>query len=364
MSETNLTTIGGDRGVRPRVFDALTKVAGLKSAHFAFRIWDMLKFLMNGTPRNAVGSIDITYRCNLKCKHCYFMEQGYDSELTDEQWVSKMDYWRDHTDFPFYQCSWVGGEPLMRKKLVEKLMPRFRSNLVATNGSIPLPDWCDCNFYVSVDGTREYYQTMRGKEDLYDRIKDNVNSSPHLKITAGMTVNKDNWRCIPELLEEWNQTHIKGFLFQFYTPIRGLDNDMWPGWKLRDHVIDMIIQLKRRYGDFIHNEIPTLRLMKSKVAPKVTRNCPFSQVAFALGPDGKVKPPCMMGEKADCSRCGCVLPFHTWLLNNSNMIIRELMRTIRMMVHNRKLPRMRQEAIRRARERTEQPERHAPAANT
>jgi hypothetical protein len=230
-------------------------------------------------------------------------------------------------------------------------MPRFHSNLVATNGSIPLPDWRDCNFYVSVDGTRDYYAKMRGNGALYDRIKENINNAPQLKVTAAMVVNRDNWRCIPELLEEWSATHVKGFLFQFYTPIEGLDNEMWLGWELRDRVIDMLIALKKKYGDFIINPVPVLRLMKSKSSARVTDNCPYSTIAYCLGPDGKVKPPCMMGEKADCRRCGCVLPFHTWLLQHQNVVIREVILSIRKLFYNQRLPRQREEALRRAAER-------------
>jgi len=317
-------------------------------SYFLFRMVDMLKSLIGGIPRNAIGSIDITCRCNLRCKHCYFLEQHFTSELTDQEWVWKMDYWRDHTDFPFYQCSWVGGEPLLRKDLVEQLMDRFVSNLVATNGSIPLPDWPDCNFYVSVDGTRKYYAEMRGNAQLYDRIKANVNSARHLKVTAAMVVNRENWRCIPQLLEEWSTTHVKGLLFQFFTPIEGIDNSMWMGWPLRDHVIDMIIQLKRPYGDFIVNSVPQLRLMKSKTAQMVTRNCPYARLAYALGPDGRVKRPCMMGGKADCERCGCVLPFHSWLLARQNVVLRELVLFLRKLAYNRWLPKHRQAAMGRA----------------
>lgn len=347
MSETHYETIGGQRGLRPRLYALLRRLVGRSAAFYTFRHLDMVAFAMQGVPPYAVGSIDITYRCNLKCKHCYFLEQGFDSELSDDQWIARMDYWRDHTDFPFYQCSWVGGEPLLRKQLIERLMPRFKANLVVTNGSIPLPDWRDCNFYVSVDGTRGYYASIRGNAQLYDRIKANVNSSEHLKITAAMTVNRENWQCIPELLEEWASTHVKGFVFQFFTPVEGVDESMWTGWKLRDHIIDMLITLRHKYGDFIINTVPELRLMKSHTAPQITRDCRYARMAFCLGPDGKVKLPCMMGEKADCTRCGCILPFFTWLLEHQNVVIREVVRSIRKFFYRRSLPRQRLAALHR-----------------
>ena len=65
--------------------------------------------------------------------------------------------------------------------------------------------------------------------------------------------------------------------------------------------------------------------MKSQNCQKVTKVCLYAKKSFTLGPDGKIKKPCMMGEKADCSRCGCVLPFHLWNLNQANLLLREIL---------------------------------------
>ncbi len=332
MTRTIETTIGGSRGLRPKLFSATRKLLGLNAAHFIFRMADMAALIRKAGQPGLFGSVDITCRCNLNCKHCYFTAQGYRRELTDDEWVAHFDRLKE-AGFPFYQCSWIGGEPLLRRELIERLMPRFKSNLIATNGSLPLPDWRDANFYVSVDGTIDYYERMRGNRSLYERIKKNINDAPQLKIVAAMCVSKENHDCIPALLEEWRPTHVKGFLFQFYTPIKG-DDALWPGWQLRDRIIDRLIRLKDRYEGFIINPVDELRLMKSAVAPSVTRSCRYAARAYAFGPDGAVKRPCMMGPGADCSRCGCVLPFHVWSVERRNLIFREVLLTLRKAVHN------------------------------
>jgi len=316
-----------DLTVRDRVFEGLSRVIGREPTKFLFRVHDLARFDLFGRPRYGIGSIDITYRCNLDCKHCYFKEYGFDTELSDEQWTAYFEALKD-TPFPFYQASWIGGEPLLRKALVGRLMKMFRSNVVATNGTIPLPDWPDCNFYVSVDGTREFYREMRGQEWMYPRIKKNANR-PDLRIIIAMVVAKNNWQCIPEMLREWSRMPVKGLLFQFYTPIRGQQQDLWPGWRRRDQVLDMLIRLKRTYGDFIINPVSMLRLMKSDRAPGITARCPYARDSYALAPDGSRKLPCMMGEKADCSRCGCVLPYHSELMRQKSLVFRELMDALR-----------------------------------
>jgi len=294
---------------------------------FLFKMVDLGKFAVFGKPRWGIGSIDVTYRCNLKCKHCYFLEQGYESELSEDEWIRKFERLKK-IGFPFYQCSWVGGEPLMRKSLVEKGMKYFKSNLIATNGTIPLPDWPNVYFWVSVDGTRRYDAEMRGQE-RYDRIIENTNR-PDLRISIAMVVSRFNYECIDELLAEWRDRPIRSILFEFYTPIEGIDDaDLRLDWELRDSIIDHLLELKKKYGDFIENPAHILRMMKSDVAPSITRDCLFAKESFCFGPDGRVKKPCMMGEKADCSRCGCVLPFHIASLQDKSLLLREVVRGIK-----------------------------------
>src|SRR5205814_1909600 len=87
--------------------------------------YDLAKigFFLFGFPRNAFGSIDVSKECNLRCRHCYFFEQDYEGELSVEQWIGKLETLKATTsraDWPFFQCTWVGGEPLIRKDLIER----------------------------------------------------------------------------------------------------------------------------------------------------------------------------------------------------------------------------------------------------
>jgi len=48
-----------------------------------------------------------------------------------------------------------------------------------------------------------------------------------------------------------------------------------------------------------------------------------------------MKEPCMLGPKADCDRCGCVVPFYLKSLTDRNLVIRDVATTL-----NRKLKNM------------------------
>lgn len=267
--------------------------------------------------------IDITHRCNLSCSHCYFSKQHYETELSSEQWISKFENLK-REGFPFLICGWIGGEPLLRKDLVEKGKRYFKSNVVFTNGTIALPHWPDVTFSVSVHGTEDYYYRMSGAtRGVYQRIKENVGRDD-LNVIIAFCVTRLNYECIEEMLEEWSQTSIKGIAFEFYTPMKGEGNELWLDWHERDRIIDQLQSLRKTYGDFIWVSDRLYRLMKSDLSYKITQNCPFSKIGFAFDPMGIQKVPCQLGPMADCSRCGCILPFFSLLLAHRRQLIPEI----------------------------------------
>ena len=282
-----------------------------------------LGFFLFGIPRHSFGSVDVTDQCNLRCDHCYFFEQDHSAQLTLEQWQERFEQMKTG-GFRFYQCTWVGGEPLLRPEIIEMGRRYFKYSTVTTNGSIPLPDWKDVSWYISVDGGREVHERMRNSAGLYDTIRQTIDRSDGLKITIAYCITSENSAGVRASLDEWSRNpKVRNMVFSFYTPVRGLDDRMWPGSDERDRLLGQLIEMKRIYGDFIVNTESALRLMKSDRSRSVTGRCPFAEKSFALGPDGIPKEPCMLGPKADCDRCGCVAPFYLKSLTDRNLVIRD-----------------------------------------
>ena len=71
------------------------------------------------------------------------------------------------------------------------------------------------------------------------------------------------------------------------------------------------------------NTLQQIELMKSQNCKKVTDNCLFKEKAFTLGADGKPKGKCMMGDNADCDRCGCVVPYYMATMNSPRLLVKE-----------------------------------------
>ncbi len=329
--------------VRPRPVSTTPKDAPLlRLAHHPvavkktklFSAYDLAKvgFFLFGFPKNAFGSIDVSKECNLRCKHCYFFEQDYEGELTVDAWIARLEKMRAEHGMPFFQCTWVGGEPLIRKDLIERGRKYFRHNTVVTNGTIPLPDWPDVHFYISIDGDEERHEAIRRKKGIYRRAMRNIAEHPEQEVTIAYCITRENVDCIEQAVIDWSRAGAHRMTFDFYTPIETIEardqeksgESMFLPLAERDHVLDQLLALKEIYGDFFVLPERAFRLMKSDVCKSVTDNCLFATKSFALGPDGTPKEKCMMGAKADCDRCGCVVPFYLASLVDRKLIVKDM----------------------------------------
>ena len=281
-------------------------------------------FLMTGIPQGSFGSIDITNRCNLRCKHCYFYEQDVPEELSDKQWIEKFEILTKGVLGKMRSATWIGGEPLLRKDLIELGKKYFTHNLIVTNGLIPLPNWTDVQFHISLDGDEEAHEKMRNQKGIYKQIMKNANRT-ELNITMAYCISSLNIDRVEKVLKEWKDVGIRGFLFSFYTPIESIKDPLFPEWEARDLVIDRILELKAsQYGDYIHIDAGVLELMKQKNSKSVTDNCLFMTKGISLDPLGNKKAKCMMGDKADCDRCGCIVPYYLAWQSDRKKILQDL----------------------------------------
>ncbi len=254
-----------------------------------------------------VASFDVTNKCTLNCKHCYWQEQDKSEELPDEEFIKRIiQVKRNHPTI--LQAVWLGGEPLLRAGLIEKCKNLFSFNEIDTNGTLPLPNWKDMMFVCSVDGTKKYHEQQRGK-NTYEKIRDNINRKG-LDVTINFCITRLNKDCIEDFVEEWRNTYVKGAGFSFYTPIAGKNNaGLWLGYKERDIVIDRLITLKRKYPKFITISEALLRNFKSDRCQQITEKCRTDYAVFnsmCFDSSFRRKFPCVLGEKADCTKCGCV----------------------------------------------------------
>lgn len=126
-----------------------------------------------------------------------------------------------------------------------------------------------------------------------------------------MTINSLNYKTIEDLVSEWKGV-INKIGFQFHTPFGDNDRLRLPYGKIRNQVVDTLIQLQRKYPDFIMNTQRQLELMKGSWGGGVSNtpiDCPFWAILL-LDHKGQTKHPCCIGSsdpnaiKPICEKCG------------------------------------------------------------
>lgn len=277
-------------------------------------IYQFGKFAFKGIPKDAVCSVDVTNQCNLRCHHCYFFEHEQPENIAVERWRNFFDQLK-REGFPFFSCTWVGGEPLMRKEVIEMGSQYFRSNMVVTNGTIEIPDWPHIHFKVSVDGIEERHNRLRGAK-TYQKIKKTIRKAAErgLRVGIATVLTKENENELEQFVDEWrNEPISRGIVFDFYTYMNGQPeaDKLWLNYEERDGVIDRIMTIKAKFPGLVEMPDRALELLRSENCFSVTDNCLAMSKMASWDVSGERKEKCILGPKADCDRCGCGVPY--WL---------------------------------------------------
>ena len=263
------------------------------------------------------GSADIINVCNLHCQHCYWwLNRKENDELSLQDWKRIIDekFKKNHV----FIVTVVGGEPMMRKDVVELFAKEFpKRACVVTNGTYPIPHLKNIYFYwISIDGDQKTHDEIRGK-GAWTKTRKNVLEYVDAKernrkdIWITMTINSKNYKTIPQVIEDWRDYSNK-IGFQFHTPF--IENDpLWlPFGKERNDVIDYLVE--RRNGDlkdYIVNPLHNLEIMRASWGGKgtVPIDCPTWAI-ISVDHRGREKFPCCIGSaekdglKPNCEKCG------------------------------------------------------------
>ena len=178
---------------------------------------------------------NFTYRCNLKCKHCY-SESGNISkaELSTEEAMKVVD---QVADFGVTSLAFSGGEPLMRKDFFEVARHAVEAGLyvsLATNGTLlteenvrKLKEIGVHYVEVSLDGANSTtHDFFRGKSGAFDQTMQGLKNCLKQDICTcvAVTGTKNNLTEIPAVLEMSENMGIDRFtLFNFVPVGRGKD---------------------------------------------------------------------------------------------------------------------------------------------
>ena len=269
------------------------------------------KPFVSGAPFLVVW--DITYACNLKCKHCYANAgKALNDELTTEEAKQVIDKF-DRASVPIIAFS--GGEPLVRKDFLQITKYAHDKGIyvaVATNGTLitkkKAKEMKKAGIQytqISLDGaTAKTHDSFRGIKGVFEKTMKGIQNCVEegFFVNIATTATKYNYKEIPKIIDLCEKLGVNWFMAYNFVPTgRGAfisKNDLTPNE--REELLKMLWDRLKKSGKI--NVLST--------APQ------FARVALQaeIGQDKKIVPthfanPSLSGKLVGLAEfiggCGC-----------------------------------------------------------
>jgi MoaA/NifB/PqqE/SkfB family radical SAM enzyme len=156
--------------------------------------------------------LELTHKCNLKCKQCYNKSGCPKPDISIEKWL---DVAKQLVDIGVFECVISGGEPLLLKDDLYKIMDVLHDGgirfVLVTNGMLMNEQVIDkmskYDYYwvqVSIDGSRpEIHDEIRGVKGSWKRAVNAAKlvSQAGLPLVVSHVIQKDNEDYVDEMIE-------------------------------------------------------------------------------------------------------------------------------------------------------------------
>ena len=193
----------------------------MKLSSFLYFTYFGIKTILFKKREPILGTVIVTDRCNLHCKHCSVnnitaVMHPYDQIKKEMQLLYDMG-----VRILFF-CGgetflWKDGNRNLRNLVIEAKQMGFLIVNVVTNGTFPI-DLPEANLILlSLDGDKQRHNKIRG--NTYDIIMNNIHNATADNICLYMAINKINKDYIRDVcLTARNTKNIRAVSFNFHTP--------------------------------------------------------------------------------------------------------------------------------------------------
>jgi MoaA/NifB/PqqE/SkfB family radical SAM enzyme len=210
-----------------------------------------LKYSYFGDTSPAVASIKVTQRCNLRCKHCTWVNKIV-SDLPLERWQQIIDtlYKRGCT-VVFIE----GGEPTLRADLSQIISYIKRKGMICvlfTNGTRDLAGLNTDAVWISIDGTEKSHDYLRGKA-TFQKISATLRANPEKNTYSMTTLSKANIDELEDICRELSATSLKGLIFNFMYPYRDILQETLSKEE-RIACAQRLLKLKHKYPKIVSSD--------------------------------------------------------------------------------------------------------------
>ncbi len=273
---------------------------------------------------------DVTNRCNLRCKGCFFFSSGEHEAAREQMDISEWEAFIDREKERGVNLAiLIGGEPTLCLDRVEafyKRMPAF----VATNGLIKVPRdrFPDMMVGISLWGSSDDEKTLRGK-DTFAISSRNYEGDPHVYYL--LTITPKLVGHIEPIIQKIRNVGLKVHM-QLLSNDEGVDGFSWTEHELAAVCREMD-ELLDRYPDTVisskyYHKIITTGTMLGRPfgwaeCPSVTqpldkrKNNPKRLINFIRwASDLKTMHRCCTSETRDCKTCKDGAAHMSWIMVN------------------------------------------------
>ena len=180
-----------------------------------------LKTILLKKKNPILGTIIVTDKCNLKCKHCSvnnitaivhpYSQMKNEMKILYDMWIRILFFCGWETFL------WRDWDKTLRDLVIEAKKMGFLIVNTVTNGTFKL-DLPEADLILlSLDWDKNHHNIIRG--NTYDKIMENIKNATSNNICFYMAINQINKNCIKDVCIKARDTkNVRAVSFNFHTP--------------------------------------------------------------------------------------------------------------------------------------------------